>query len=130
MKKNFDNQGVNAFQIEVFSLSSIARQVIINLARTDLATLLLDNFYLDISQQLYVSSMTLQFKTELGNKIAETWEAGLHVHFQKYTPAKDEDIKDLIVLDPNLINNDASETDAEQSFAPRLPISITIRYRQ
>lgn len=50
MKKNFDNQGVNAFQIEVFFLSSIARQVIINLARTDLATLLLDNFYLDISQ--------------------------------------------------------------------------------
>ncbi|KKX46925.1 MULTISPECIES: hypothetical protein [Sphingobacterium] len=130
MKKNFDNQGVNAFQIEVFSLSSIARQAIINLARTDLATLLLDNFYLDISQQVYVSSMTLQFKTELGNKIAETWEAGLHVHFQKYAAAKDEHIKDLIVLDPNLINNDISETDSEQPLAFRLPISITIRYRQ
>lgn len=130
MKKNFDNQGVDAFQIELFSLSPVARQVVINLARTDIATLLLDYFDMDVKQQTYIAGMTLQFKTTVGNGIAETWESGQHINFQKFTPAANEDIKDIVVLDPSLINHEPTRANNEQQVAVRLPISITIRYRQ
>ncbi|MDH5826302.1 hypothetical protein [Sphingobacterium faecium] len=129
MKKNFDNMGVASFQMELFVMSIIQRQDIMNLARTDLAKLLLDYFYLSPSQQAYIATMTPEFKMTTGIGIAETWESGQYIQFQKDEKPPDDHYKDMVVIDPAMINNFANQSDQEQSVPIRLPISIWIRYQ-
>ncbi|AIM37552.1 hypothetical protein KO02_13280 [Sphingobacterium sp. ML3W] len=129
MKKNFDNTGVVSFQTELFLMSIIQRQDMMDLARTDLAKLLLDYFYMSPSQQAYIATMTPAFKMTTGNGIAETWESGQYIQFQKDEKPPDDHYKDLVVIDPAMINNIADQSDQEQSVPIRLPISIWIRYQ-
>lgn len=129
MKKNFDNMGVASFQMELFVMSIIQRQDIMNLARTDLAKLLLDYFDMSPSQQAYIGTMTPAFKMTTGNGIAETWESGQYIQFQKDEKPPDDHYKDMVIIDPAMINNIANQSNQEQSVPIRLPISIWIRYQ-
>ncbi|MCW2258694.1 MULTISPECIES: hypothetical protein [Sphingobacterium] len=128
MKKNFDNAGVASFHMELFLMNIVQRQDIIDLARTDLAKLLLDYFDMSPSQQAYIATMTPAFKLTTGNGIAETWESGQYIQFQKDAKPPGDHYKDMVVLDPNMIINTADQSNQEQSAPIRLPISIWIRY--
>lgn len=120
MKNSFNNAGVATFHHYLFLLNITDRQVVIDLARVDLGQLLLDYFDMSPSQQVYILNMTSDFKETTGTGIAETWESGQAIQFQKDTPAPGEDVKDLVVIDPSSLFNTTSS---------RIPISIHIRYR-
>ena len=128
MKKNFNNAGVASFHMELFLMNINERQDIIDLARNDLAKLLLDYFDMSPSQQAYIAAMTPAFKLTTGNGIAETWESGQYIQFQKDAKPPGDHYKDMVVLDPNMIINRTAQSNQEQSLPIRLPISIWIRY--
>ncbi|UIR54649.1 hypothetical protein LZQ00_10215 [Sphingobacterium sp. SRCM116780] len=121
MKKSFDNAGVASLQQEFLFLSAVNQQVWIDAVRTDFPQFMLDKFNLQTTQITLINSMPTTFQDMLANGIADTWESGQAVSFQKDAAAVDKDTKDIIVSDP-------TPTAAESDSLP-FPFSIWIRYR-
>lgn len=127
MKKILNNAGVAAFQTELFHLTLAQRQVLIADIRADFAQFMNTHFDLHINQIVQISNMPTSFKNTLSEGIATTWEAQLHVSFDKETVAADDKpgVKDIIVSSTPLPTINSSTTNSTVIY----PFMIWIRYR-
>lgn len=121
MKKSFSNAGVALLQAELMAAPFTDRQTQCALIRINFKQFMLDNFQLSSKQISEINAMPVQTEMEFGEAIANTWESGQQVNFQKDTSDTAEDPKDVILSDPN--SNYANSDPANW-----LPISIHIRY--
>jgi hypothetical protein len=121
MKKSFNNAGVALLQAELMTAPLTDRQTQCALMRINFKQFMLDNFDLSSKQIAEIGAMSAQTEMEFGEAIANTWESGQQVNFQKDTAETTEDPKDVILSDPNS-NYASSDPDNW------LPISIHIRY--
>jgi len=126
MKKTLDNIGVVAFQNEFFSLTLTEQQFLIAQIRTDFLSFMLTYFDLHSNQIDQITNMPDSFRTTLAEGIARTWEAQLHVIFDKETVAADDKpgVKDIIVSSTPLPTV-SNTTDSAVIY----PFMIWIRYR-
>ncbi|PUV24571.1 MULTISPECIES: hypothetical protein [Sphingobacterium] len=122
MKSTFDNAGVGQFQYKFLLLPLSARATLIHSVRSNFPLFLLDNFEFSPSQQMEIQNMSAAFASEVSEGIANTWESGQSVIFQKDAkPGEGEHVKDRVYHNPN------SPTQRQAGTA-WLPVSIYIRY--
>ncbi len=126
MKNTLDNTGVAAFQTYFFSLTLTEQQFLIAQIRTDFLSFMLTYFDLHSNQIDQINDMPDSFRTSLAEGIASTWEAQLHVSFDKETVAADDKpgVKDIIVSSTPL-----PTVSSTVNSAVLYPFMIWIRYR-
>ncbi|MGA6118318.1 hypothetical protein [Sphingobacterium anhuiense] len=126
MKNTLDNTGVAAFQTYFFSLTLTEQQFLIAQIRTDFLSFMLTYFDLHSNQIDQINDMPDSFRTSLAEGIASTWEAQLHVSFDKETVAADDKpgVKDIIVSSTPL-----PTVSSTVNSSVLYPFMIWIRYR-
>jgi len=127
MKNTLDNTGVAAFQTYFFSLTLTEQQFLIAQIRANFLSFMLTYFDLHSNQIDQINDMPDSFRTSLAEGIASTWEAHLHVSFDKETVAADDKpgVKDIIVSSTPLPAVNSSTTNSTVIY----PFMIWIRYR-
>lgn len=122
MKRTFNNLGVAALQSEMLSCTDAERAQHIAQLLSDFSQFMSTRFELRAEQIALIDSMAPETRSLLTEGIANTWNSGQQVNFQKDSPQSGDEPKDIIVTDPNLL------FDGEMA-GEWLPISIWIRYR-
>jgi len=128
MKRTFDQAGVNDLQQFVLATLHADRLAMINFVMSDLAGFMLTYFDLRPSQIQYLNNMSTALKTELSIGIADSWNNGLAVAFQKNSSSVDEEEdtpKDIILSR----YNSSSDLPVANSLLPTGYFSIRIVYR-
>ncbi|WP_088161342.1 hypothetical protein AACH28_05290 [Sphingobacterium thalpophilum] len=128
MKRTFDQAGVNDLQQFVLATLHADRLAMINFVMSDLAGFMLTYFDLRPSQIQYLNNMSTALKTELSIGIADSWNNGLAVDFQKNSSSVDEEEdtpKDIILSR----YNSSSDLPVANSLLPTGYFSIRIVYR-
>lgn len=128
MKRTFDQAGVNDLQQFVLATLHADRLAMINFVMSDLAGFMLTYFDLRPSQIQYLNNMSTALKTELSIGIADSWNNGLAVDFQKNSSSVDEEEdtpKDIILSR----YNSSSERPVANSLLSTGYFSIRIVYR-
>ncbi len=128
MKRTFDQAGVNDLQQFVLATLHADRLAMINFVMSDLAGFMLTYFDLRPSQIQYLNNMSTALKTELSIGIADSWNNGLAVDFQKNSSSVDEEEdtpKDIILSR----YNSSSELPVANSLLSTGYFSIRIVYR-
>ena len=128
MKRTFDQAGVNDLQHVVLTATYADRLAMINFVTSDFVGFMLAYFDLRLSQIQYLNNMSTALKTELSIGIADSWNNGLAVDFQKNSSSVDEEEdtpKDIILSR----YNSSSELPVVGSLLPTGYFSIRIVYR-
>ena len=128
MKRTFDMPGVSDLQQEVLSSDYAQRLIIINFVMSDFVGFMLAYFELRASQIQYLSTMSTALITSLSIGIADSWNNGLAVDFQKNSSSVDEEEdtpKDIILSR----YNSSSDQPVVGSLLPTGYFSIRIVYR-
>lgn len=128
MKRTFDQAGVNDLQQEILSSDYTQRLHFINFLMNDFAGFMLTYFELRASQIQYLSTMSTALMTSLRIGIADSWNNGLAVDFQKNSSSVDEEEdtpKDIILSR----YNSSSDLPVANSLLPTGYFSIRIVYR-
>jgi len=128
MKRTFDQAGVNDLQQFVLATLHADRLAMINFVTSDFVGFMLAYFDLRLSQVQYLNNMSTALKTELSIGIADSWNNGLAVDFQKNSSSVDEDEdtpKDIILSR----YNSSSELPVANSLLPTGYFSNRIVYR-
>jgi hypothetical protein len=127
MKQILNNAGVTAFQNELFQLTLTEQQFLIAQIRSDFALFMNSHFDLHVNQIAQISNMPPNFRATLAEGIASTWEAQLHVSFDKETIAADDKpgVKDIIVSSTPLPTVNSATANSTVIY----PFMIWIRYR-
>ncbi len=128
MKRTFDQAGVNDLQQEVLSSNYAQRLYFINFVMSDFAGFMLAYFELRPSQIQYLSTMSTALMTSLRIGIADSWNNGQAVDFQKNSSSVDEEEdtpKDIILSR----YNSSSDLPVANSLLPTGYFSIRIVYR-
>jgi len=128
MKRTFDQAGVNDLQLKVLTLPYAERLPIINSVMSDFVGFMHAYFELRPSQIQYLNTMSLALKTELSIGIADSWNNGLAVDFQKNSSSVDEEKdtpKDIILSR----YNSSSDLPVANRLLPTGYFSIRIVYR-
>lgn len=120
--------GVSDLQQEVLSSDYAQRLIIINFVMSDFVGFMLAYFELRASQIQYLSTMSTALITSLSIGIADSWNNGLAVDFQKNSSSVDEEEdtpKDIILSR----YNSSSDQPVVGSLLPTGYFSIRIVYR-
>lgn len=128
MNEKLDNQGVQHLQDHILSLTPALRQHECNQIRSDLVAWLRTNFDLHTNQHNQLQHMPPDLAQRLGHRIAQTWEMGDRVTFQKDTRDQDDvpDLKELIIFG---LDAPDTEHNSTQNALSSSPLLIRIRYK-
>lgn len=128
MKRTFDMPGVSDLQQEVLSSDYAQRLYMINFVMSDFVGFMLAYFALRASQIQYLNTMSAALITSLSIGIADSWNNGLAVDFQKNSSSVDEkeDTPKDIILSRY---NSSSDQSVLGSLLPTGYFSIRIVYR-
>ncbi|WP_158655585.1 hypothetical protein [Sphingobacterium sp. HMA12] len=128
MKRTFDMPGVSDLQQEVLSSDYAQRLYMINFVMSDFVGFMLAYFDLRASQIQYLNTMSTALITSLSIGIADSWNSGLAVDFQKNSSSaveKENTPKDIILSR----YNSSSDQPIVGSLLPTGYFSIRIVYR-
>lgn len=132
MKRTFDTAGVNSLQEQVLSASNADRFMLIHSLMSDFVAFMLTHFDLQPSQVQYLHNMSTALKTNLSIGIADSWNNGLAVNFQKDSTSaqqraekKKDPPKDIILSR----YNSSSDQPVVNTLLPTGYYSIRIVYR-
>jgi len=128
MKRTFNTAGVFSLQQEILTADYASRLTIINFVMSDFVGFILSYFDLSPSQIQYLNNMSTALKTALSIGIADSWNNGLAVDFQKNSSSVDEEEdtpKDIILSR----YNSSSDQPVVGSLLPTGYFSIRIVYR-
>lgn len=131
MKQNFNNPGFAIVQANVLNLAPAVRMVVTNYIRTDLDGWMLETFEMSSSQQAQLQSLSPIFKQQIADAVADSWEAGQLVLFDKqiqedHSESRSEKSpKDVLIEKMNRTSQNVQTQDISESQQ----VSIRILYR-
>jgi len=131
MKQSFENAGVAHVQWQVLSLPMEERVAEIQKIRTDFTTWMLSKFSLNANQLRQLSEMSEALRNEIAEGIADSWEEGVLVNFNK-DEGDDEDEDDRgakEIIFEKRAGKSALLNHPDDKPLSTIAVSIWIRYR-